>query len=161
MSEFNKGNWAARFGAMGDKAEAAFEAICPNHHRSGINRPPLNVAQLSVKDRNTPDYLTNDGYVECMGIGGKVPSLKLKVEKAIALCMWNHDTPTDLFVWDSTRRRWWRAPIWQWINACVLHGQVHKFHDNDKPYWQLTPDQFPVGPTKMIEGEAMTKATNV
>lgn len=145
---FNESSWSARFGKMGDEAEGMFARLFPNHHRSGLDRPPLNVAQLSLKDRNTPDYLTNDGYVECMGIGGKKPSLKLKCDKAVALCMWDGDTPTDLFVWDSTRKRWWRAHIWDWVNACVRHGIVKTFHDNDKPYWELAPEHFPTAPTK-------------
>jgi len=90
---------------MGDAAENAFAELWPNHHRSGLDRPPLNVGQLSLKDRSTPDFLTNDGYVECMGIG-RDSTLKLKLDKAVALCMWNHDTHTDLFVWDPHRERW-------------------------------------------------------
>lgn len=136
---------------MGDQSEAAFEQLWPNHHRSGINRPPLNVAQLSIKDRNTPDYLTNGGYVECMGIGGRSPSLKLKVEKAVALCLWDHSTNTDLFVWDSSRKRWWRSHIWTWIDACVMHAVVKQFPDNQKPYWELKPTDFPTDPTPMQE----------
>lgn len=146
---FKDGDWVTRFATMGDKAEAAFVELFPNHHRSGLDRPPLAVAQLGVKERNTPDYLTVDSYVECMGIGGKQPSLKLKIEKAIALAMWNNDKPTDLFVWNSTKRLWWRAPIWDWIDACAMHATVHTFPDNNKPYWQLQPEHFPTEPWKV------------
>ena len=150
-TSFKDANWVSRFNTMGDLSEGVFEKLFPNFHRSGLNRPPLSVAGLSVKDRNTPDYLTNDGYVECMGIGGRNPSLKLKVEKAVALCLWDHDTHTELFVWDSTRTRWWRAPIWAWIDACVQHGEVATFPDNNKPFWSLKPNNFPTAPTKFEE----------
>lgn len=148
-STFKDASWAARFSAMGDASEAAFAELFPSHHRSGLNRPNLNVAKLTLKDRNTPDFLTNEGYVECMGIGGRTPSLKFKVKKMVALCVWDTQTPTDLFVWNSTKRLWWRAPIWSWVDACVRYGEVKTFPDNDEPYYDLKPANFPVDPTPM------------
>lgn len=151
MSTFKDASWSARFATLGDPAEQAFATLWPSHHRSGLNRPALNVAKLSLKDRNTPDFLTNDGYCECMGVGGRAPSLKLKAEKMIALCMWDGDTRCDLFVWDSTRRRYWRAPIWSWVEACVMYGEVKTFPDNDKPYFDLKPVNFPIDPTSIVD----------
>lgn len=148
---FHEGTFAQRFGQMGDQAEGVFSLLCPNNHAVGLNRPPLNVGQLGLKERTTPDFLVQDAYVECMGIGGRSPSLKLKVDKALGLVLWNHDKHTDLFVWDSTRKRWWRTHILDWINACVAHGEVKRFHDNDKPYWELKPKDFPVNPTPWEE----------
>lgn len=90
-----------------------------------------------------------------MGIGGRSASLKLKAQKAIALCVWNDSTPVDLFVYDSgtsgARRRYWRAPILQWVDQCVLYGEVKTFPDNGLPYWQLSPDLFPCEPTPYVE----------
>lgn len=148
---FHEGSFAQRLGQMGDQAESVFANLNPNVHPSGLNRPPLQVGQLGLKERSTPDFLAQDAYVECMGIGGRSPSLKLKVDKALGLVLWNHDNHTDLFVWDSTRKRWWRAHIFEWINACVQHGEVKTFHDNNKPYWELKPKFFPVAATPIVE----------
>lgn len=137
---------------MGDQAEGVFSHLFPNQHPVGLNRPPLNVGKLSLKQRTTPDFLVQDGYVECMGIGGARPSLKLKVDKALGLTLWNHDDFTELFVWDSKNKRWWREPIFDWINACVTFGEVKQFHDNNKPYWELKPAHFPGAPTKLEDG---------
>lgn len=149
---FKDASFATRLNTMGDPSETAFESIYPNFHRTGLNRPPLDVARLGLKERNTPDYLTNDGYVECMGIG-RDATLKLKAEKAVALCLWNHDAHTDLFVWDSTRSRWWRAPIWAWLNVCVQHAEVALFSDNQKPYWALKAKDFPTAATRINDDE--------
>lgn len=151
MTSFKDGSWSSRFATLGDPAEEAFDLVFPRSHKSGLNRPDLNVAQLSLKDRNTPDRLTNDGYVEVMGVGGRQPSLKLKAEKLVALCMWDADTKTDLFVWNSTKRIWWRAHIWEWAERCWLHGEVKLFPDNQKPYFDLKVADFPCEPTAVTE----------
>lgn len=144
---FHQQSFANRFKAMGDEAEGIFEQVFPKFHRSGICRPPFAVSALSMKDRNTPDYMLADGYVEVMGIGSRNASLKLKLAKAVALCLWDYDTPTRLFVWNSTKHVYWIAPIWDWLNVAVVSGEVKQFPDGDTPtYFDLKPSFFPAEP---------------
>lgn len=145
---FHEQSFASRMYAMGDEAEGSFEKLFPAHHRSGLNRPPMNVAQLSLKDRYTPDYLLAEGYVEVMGIGGRTPTLKLKNEKILALASWDATTATHLFVACSKTKRWWKAPLHDWVRACLDHGELKTFLEG-KHYWNLHPSHFPVEPTAM------------
>lgn len=144
---FADSSFAARLGAMGDQAESVFEDLFPKHHRNGLNRPDMQVSQLTLKQRNTPDYLCQDGYVEVMGIG-RDSTLKLKLDKAVALCQWNADSLVDLFVWDSYRRRWWKGPILDWFAAAVRHGEIAEFHDSNRPHFRLKAKDFPFAATK-------------
>jgi len=130
---------------MGDPAEEAFDTLNPKNHKLGLNRPPLNVAQLPRLIRYTPDRLAQDRYVECMGVGAD-QTLKLKTEKALTLIVWDDVHPTDLFVFDSKRKRAWQASIWEWIEQCIEHASTDHFPDNKKQYWKLHAEHFPSDP---------------
>ena len=131
---------------MGDAAEEVFSRIYPRNSRCGLNRPDMNVAAMTTLSRCIPDFQTEDAFVEVMGIG-RDATLKLKVEKGLALVQWQFIANVDIFVSDSHRRRWWRAPLQEWLEACFQHSEVKRFHDNNKLYWALHADNFPTLPT--------------
>jgi hypothetical protein len=131
---------------MGDKAEKTFEQVFPRHNRIGLNRPDMNVSKMTLLSRTIPDYQTETALVEVMGIG-RDATLKLKAEKALALIQWQFIDPVELFVADSYKRRWWRAPLDSWLTACFQHATVDHFPDNNKLFWRLHVDHFPVDPT--------------
>lgn len=141
MGEFHKQPFKSRLGQMGDASEAAFDALFPSHHKLGLNRPPLNVAMMSLPARYTPDRMVHDRFVECMGIG-KDQTLKIKREKLDALFKWSVLDPVDLFVFDSHRNLWWRSPLLDWFAQCQAHGVAAVFPEG-KEYIALHSDFFP------------------
>lgn len=102
---FSDQPFAHRYGTMGDTAERHFlEYVGNRAERWGINRPNLHVQKLPSRVRGAPDYLTEDGFVECMGIGRK-QILQVKLEKWGVLRWWNDLMSVSVYVWDSHRRR--------------------------------------------------------
>ena len=104
---FSDQSWEHRFGQMGDASEAKFVEYCDGKcERWGINRPEgVYVPHLPARVRAAPDYLTDDGYVECMGLGRK-QVLQLKLEKLNVLHWWHNLMPVRVFVWDSYKKRY-------------------------------------------------------
>jgi hypothetical protein len=148
---FHQAPFAVRYSQMGDVSEGVFETLTPNHHRYGLNRPNMYVANLPPMLRYTPDYLTPNGLVEVMGIG-KDKTLKIKIEKINALLKWHMTGEVHLFVYDSYRKKWWLAEIDDWFSACVSYGEMARFPDNNKEYVRLNSDNFPVEGVK-YDGE--------
>ena len=108
---FHGRSFGARFGAMGDEAEAVFEATYGQGFvRTGLNRPPISMAALATRVRYTPDYLTSSGYVEVKGTG-RDQILKLKVENLNALHFWNQVMECRLWIWNTTRSVWGHCTI--------------------------------------------------
>lgn len=141
--QFRNQSFAGRFAAMGDEAEGVFEAVYPEGFvRFGINRPPINLANVPAKIRYTPDFLTGRGLVEVQGFG-KDQILKLKHDKLNALWAWHEDFRVDLFVWDSTNKEygWVRLP--ELDDAITAHAVEAMFPEN-KPYWALHSMDIPV-----------------
>lgn len=142
MGEFMNAPFGVRYSVMGDVAEGIFEKVMPAHHRLGLNRPSLHVASLPYIMRFLPDYLTTDGMVEVMGIG-RDKTLKIKTEKLNNLLRFEMLCPVHLFVWDSSRKKWWLNPLGAWSSACMVHGEVDHFPDNGHEYIKLNSDNFP------------------
>jgi len=142
MSQFHEAPFAQRYAIMGDIAESVFEDVEPKHHRLGYNRPPFYVANLPLMLRNLPDYMIKEGLVEVMGIG-KDKTLKLKVEKLRSLLNWQLIANVELFVYDSHRKQYWRAPITEWELACAEYATMDRFPDDLRPYYRLNSDNFP------------------
>jgi len=93
-------------GGMGDEAEGVFERVFPKGWaRYGLNRPPIQMAKVPARLRYTPDYITTNSLVEVQGFG-KDQTFKLKIDKWQSLHWWNSVHPVDLFVWDTTNKRW-------------------------------------------------------
>lgn len=103
---FSDGTWAQRYGAMGDASERKYEeAVEGRCVRWGINRPEgVHVPSLPSRVRAAPDYLTTEGFTECMGIGRK-QHLRLKLEKHGVLHYWHQLMPVKLWIWDSHKKR--------------------------------------------------------
>lgn len=147
---FERG-FGARYAQMGDIAEGAFESVNPTAHRLGLCRPDFAVSTLKPILRNTPDYLLPSGFYEVMGISSRGDgTLKLKFEKIESLQCWSLLDHCYLWVWDSGKKRWWCDSIQDWVTACHQHAEVHKFPDNNKPYWKLHYSNFPSGPNSEI-----------
>ena len=152
MSEYYERPFAARYAAMGDKAETAFSSLHPKAHRLGLNRPSLNMARMTAPMRYTPDFLIEAGAVEVMGFSSRGnAALKLKCEKLDALRAWSALMPTMLWVYDSGRERYWTAPIAEWADACYDHAERLFFPDNLRPYWNLPFNHFPSSPVQLVE----------
>jgi len=139
---FHEAPFAQRYAIMGDIAEAVFEQVEPKHHRLGYNRPPFYVANLPLMLRNLPDYMIKEGLCEVMGIG-KDKTLKLKVEKLRSLLNWTMVSSVELFVYDSHRKMYWRAPIFEWGHACAEFATMDRFPDDNRAYYRLNSDHFP------------------
>lgn len=152
MSQFHRQSFQNRFQAMGDEAEGAFDEVFPKNHKLGLNRPPFTMTKMTVEMRYTPDRMDATAFVEVMGVG-RDRLLKMKTEKFDALFTWTMLGPVDLFVWDSHKRNWYRAPIKQWFLAAAGHGSVGSF-DEGKQYIALHVDDFPVAPTPLVRQEA-------
>jgi hypothetical protein len=133
-----------RFKAMGDEAEGIFEAVYPQGWaRYGINRPPIQLAKVPAKIRYTPDYLTSKGLVEVQGFG-RDQTFKLKVDKYNALNEWHQDFRVDLFVWDTTNKRYGYVRLHDFMEAWEEHGWEDAFDDGRNPYMALKAEHLPV-----------------
>jgi len=141
---FHERPFAQRFGAMGDRAEAAFVEMYPKAHRLGLNRPALNMKQMDAHLRYTPDFMLEDGAYEVMGFSSRGNNcIKLKLEKLTSLLAWDLVVGVNLWVQDSSTSTTWCAPIKQWAKACYARGEMRRFGDNAKPYWELPAEFFP------------------
>lgn len=135
MAGFSNQSFDARFGAMGDEAEGVFEHVYEKGFvRWGLNRPSIQVSALAMKIRYAPDYLTTNGFVEVMGVG-RDQTLKLKVEKLLCLWQWNHEMPTQLFIWDSKNQRYCYVSIPDLANQLGI-ATMATFPEG-KNYWQI------------------------
>lgn len=147
MTEYFEQPFSTRYHMLGDKAEGVFQGLNPRAHRLGLNRTMLNMGKMHPNLRYTPDYLTEDGAYEVMGFSSRGNgSLKLKLEKADALHSWDMLIPTFLWVYDSGARRYWQAPIRDWLDACYEYAERLYFPDNHRPYWDLPWGKFPTKP---------------
>lgn len=152
MSEYYTQPFHLRYAALGDTAETAFLTTHPKAHRLGLSRPQLSVIKMDPNLRYTPDFMLEDGAYEVMGFSSRGNgSLKLKFEKADALRSWDMLIPTHLWVYDSGRKRYWCAPIRDWLDACYHSGERLHFADNHRPYWNLPHAHFPGQPAAVTE----------
>ncbi len=142
MTSFSDQMWETRVaaGGMGDQAEARFESVYPNGWvRTGLNRPPLQVWKLPMRERYRPDYMTSNGYVEVQGLGKK-QTMALKIEKYNCLQAWHQIFPVDLFVYDAYYDRHTTVGLRQvddWINL----GKVQlRFFPEGKAYFLIPAD---------------------
>lgn len=129
---------------MGDTAERKFvEHVDGKCERWGFNRPEgVSVPQLPARVRAAPDFVTNEGFVECMGVGRK-QKLQLKDEKLGVLRFWNDLMPVRVFVWDSYRKRKCLAPL-PVINRLINTPDLCEFafFDDRKLVFQIPADEL-------------------
>ena len=150
---FHKQSFASRHNTMGDISEAVFDQITEGRsHPLGLNRYWMNGDRLYMNKmtpamRYTPDRLTAHAFVECMGCG-RDQILKVKHEKMEALLDWTDLGPVDLFVYDSSKARWWQAPIGTWWAQCREHGAEGTFPEG-KRYYALATAHFPGEPNEL------------
>jgi hypothetical protein len=139
---FHEQNFSARFGAMGDEAEARFEeTYLKGWVRFGLNRPPLKMSSLPMRLRHMPDYLTSDGFVEVKGIG-RDETLKIKVDEYNCMNFWHQLFPMTVFVWSSHRKAIANISLGE-VSALINNGdaQLQKFHDG-KAYFAVDADRL-------------------
>lgn len=135
---------------MGDKAEAAFLRVNPFAHRLGLNRPLFSMRDMSATMRYTPDFMLADGVYEVMGCASRGSgSIKPKIEKIVSLMEWNSIMPVFIWVYDSSRDRYWKAPLYSWTQQINEHGVKDAFPDNGKEYHALPIANFP-GEAKQV-----------
>lgn len=155
MTEFHRQEFSTRFAKLGDQAEAAFLSVYPKAHRTGLDRPSFSMKGMPSRLRNIPDFLLPDGFVEVMGFSSRGNgTLKLKLEKADALKAWDLIGPVNLFVYDSGGKKYYQAPIRDWLDACYLHADREAFDDNGALYWNLHHRHFPVAASDMLAAAA-------
>lgn len=141
---YNQKTWNTRLSTMGDIAEGAFTTVYETAHRIGLNRPDFDVRGMADPMRYAPDYMLPDGLYEVMGVASRGDSLlKVKFEKLSALATWMCIGEVNLFVYDSSKKRYWEAPLSDWTKACHRYAEVGRFPDNKKPYFALHIDHFP------------------
>lgn len=146
MSAFNERSFAQRWAEMGDQAEAAFTEVYDawglKYQRFGWDRTEVSLRGVPDKIKNVPDFFTNKGLVECMGIG-RDRTWKLKVRKLRALREWHDDFRVDFFLWDSHLGEWAFVRLdaldikWEWAQ------EEREFHDGPT-YLAVHRDDIPV-----------------
>lgn len=142
---FRDGNWNSRFGALGDQAEAVFEAVYEQKWtRYGLNRPEVSLAGVPAFIRYTPDYLTNRGLVEVQGFG-RDQVAKFKLDKILALCDWHESFRVDFFIYDSYHKRFGWVRFMDAFQACSTSGggELRHFPEGN-PYWAVAAEDLPV-----------------
>ena len=83
------------------------------------------------------------------GIGiGRDQIAKVRLEKLDALRTWTVIAPVKIFIWDSSKKRWWLCEHDAFEAACRSKGEMDRFPDNDKPYWRLAASDIPGEPVK-------------
>lgn len=134
---FKDGNFRQRFGAMGDEAEAVFEATYPRAWtRYGLNRPAIQLKDVPPFIRFTPDYLTSHGAVEVQGFGNDQLA-KFKVVKLDALVEWDEIFPVTFFLYDKTNQRYGYSPLYSILSTIQEgNGDLRTFPEGT-PYWAL------------------------
>lgn len=141
---FKDRKWDNRFNLMGDEAEGIFEEVYPyGKAKYGLSRPPVNLTQVPAFVRYTPDYLTAKGLVEVQGFG-RDQTFKLKVDKYNALNEWHLQFRVDLFVWDTTNKRYGFVRLHDFMEAWEEHGWSDAFDDGRNPYMALKAEHLPV-----------------
>lgn len=150
---FHKQSFTKRFATMGDPAEAAFDLVYPKNHKLGLNRPPFFMGGMPLTMRYTPDRMTRVRITECMGVG-RDRKLKIKVEKVEALLAWQHIGPVWLFVWDSHKKRYYDAPIEDWVDNLLTHGIARTFDNDGKAFTELDVSHFPTEPLELPQEHA-------
>jgi hypothetical protein len=144
---FHQRNFNDRLTTMGDPAEEACDlAYGYRTHKLGLDRVwqndvGLTMSQMTPTMRYTPDRMTINSIIECMGIG-RDKTLKIKTEKVHALTAWDIIGPTKLFVFDQPQNTYYEAPIAEWEAACLEHAELKLFPEG-KEYWALHRDNFP------------------
>lgn len=123
MTQFRDRQWSDRFLVLGDEAEAVFDEWHPVKSAPlGLNRPDVPLGNVPAFLRYMPDRLLADGLVECQGIG-RDQTVKLKLDKFLALKLWHNIFPTRMFVWDSANRRCGFLALDE-IEALIAAGKV-------------------------------------
>jgi hypothetical protein len=126
--------WSSRYSKMGDQAEAIFEEVCPRKWaRHGLNRPPIQVGALPLKIRYEPDYITSTAFVEVQGFG-RGQELQMKVEKYVGLCMWHEELNVELFLFDSSKKRWTIVGLDD-VTAVIASSELGVYPEG-KPYFK-------------------------
>ena len=156
---FHQRSFSQRVGQMGDAAEEACDLVYGGRtHALGLNRiwqngVGLTLNQMSTPMRYTPDRMTINSFVECMGIG-RDGTLKIKTEKVHALTAWAMIGPTKLFVFDQPNSTYYEAPIEDWEAACMAHAELDIFPEG-KEFWALHRDHFTSTALPVPEAEAV------
>lgn len=138
---FHQQNWNNRYLAMGDEAEGIFEQVHKlNWVRTGLNRPPLQMSQLSVAVRYMPDYLTSRCWVEVQGCG-RDKVIRIKDEKLDALWDWQMlGHPVEFFFWDTTNKRHCQVSLSE--VAGVARTLTPNLYPEGKVFYEIPTDMF-------------------
>lgn len=113
---------------MGNIAEGVFAELYPAHHRSGLDKPPMTLKEMSNFNRNAPDFLVRDRYVEVIGCGSD-QTIKVRISKIVALIQWSVHNQVDIFVYDSKNKRYCQGPVDAWVDLFFQHGEYGVFSD--------------------------------
>jgi hypothetical protein len=145
MSTFHKQSFAGRFGAMGDEAEGAYEAIAQasgwKYVRYGLNRPPIHVASLPARIRYTPDYVEASRFVEVQG-GGFDRLVKIKVDKLNSLSWWAAEHPLAWFFWNRKIGMWSNPTHDDVLQVIAERRYTTTTFDETKPVYVISNAQF-------------------
>ncbi len=126
-------------GGMGDEAEGVFERVYPKGWaRYGLCRPPIQMHKIPARLRYTPDYITSGTLVEVQGFG-RDQTFKLKIDKWQALHFWNSVMLVQLFVWDTTNKRWCIIPLLEIDKLVEQCGEIRHFPEG-KAYMAIPGD---------------------
>lgn len=129
-----------RLDAMGDEAEGVFDEVYPNgKERFGLCRPQIRLHQIPLFIRYMPDRIVHDRLVEVQGFG-RDRTVKIKTEKLTALLFWDSVWTCDLWLWDTTMKRYTQLPIRD-VLAAVNSGRAElRYFPEGKAYYVLNAD---------------------
>jgi len=145
VSTFHKQSFAGRFGAMGDEAEGAYEAVAQangwKYVRYGLNRPPIHVASLPPVIRYTPDFLEAGRLVEVQG-GGFDRLIKIKVDKLNAMTWWAKTHPLSWFFYNRKIGMWANPTHDDVLQVIAERRYTMTTFDVTKPVYSISNTQF-------------------
>lgn len=143
MGRFHTQDFGQRYQTMGDGAEGVAERVVPRSAPFGFNRPPFSIQPLPKRLRYTPDRVTPDRFLECMGVG-RDGIIKVKHEKLSCSLWWDDLHPVDFLIFDSHRNQWGTIPARE-IQRLAASGELESGRFQEKTaeepegraYWKL------------------------
>ena len=128
-------------------AEDVFEAMYGKPYtRYGLDNPDMKVGKLPYFVRHTPDFLTEEGLVECKGVGSD-QRLKVKDVEWEAWALWSQLCPLEVSIYDSSKERWALVPHEQLkiLKADIAGGTKYDWWKNDGvAHWSFLVNRLEV-----------------
>lgn len=126
---FKDQNWEERVEVLGDIGENAFREYAARRSlgvvKYGLDRPPINLSRTPDFVRYSPDFLTDEAFVEVQGCG-RDQQFKFKHSKLIALRQWNRHHHVMVWLWNEPLQDWRQITVARLHDMCREPAYVGK-----------------------------------